>query len=203
LREGIDAPDLAAMLAPSGPPEMVTTDGEELLLCVARYRVDDLDTVWSTLSESLPGDADALHLGGGEGAPIRGTVTRARGLLELQAMSLERMRSLQEVVLGTVPDAVLVDESSRTPGDLLDDNPPSLASPIDLSPEDLAVIVRTHEDRWLGASIPALRGHTPREAAADPDLRADLLALLDDIEITQRGADFAMDTDRLRAELGL
>ncbi|CAI9417680.1 SEC-C domain-containing protein [Nocardioides sp. T2.26MG-1] len=205
LRDGIDAADLAVILAPSGPPEMVTTDAEELLFCTAHYRVDDLEAVWVALSETLSGDADVLHLGSGEGAPIRGTVTRVRDMLELQAMSLQRLRALQEILLAAAPDALLVDESSRAPGDLLADGPApdARSEPVHLSPEDLAGIVRTFEDRWLDAAIPALGGHTPREAAADARLRPDLVALLDDIEISQRGSDVAMDADRLRAELGL
>ncbi|WP_296607549.1 SEC-C domain-containing protein [Nocardioides sp.] len=204
LRSGADPRDLAALLAPSGPPELVTTDGEELLFCVARYRVDDLDAAWASLATVLSGDEDTLHLGGDDnGAPIRGTVTHDAGLLVLQTMSIERMRSLQEVLVAAAPDAVLVDESSRTMADVPDRGPGTAGAPIALSPADLAAIVRATEDRWIEDSIPALGGRTPRQTASDPALRGELLDLLNDIEITQRGADFAMDTDRVRRELGL
>ncbi len=75
----------------------------------------------------------------------------------------------------------------------------------DLSEADLADIRRQFEDRWLADTIPALGGVTPREAAASPEGRKDLAALLDDFEWENRRnpGPFAMDVDRLRKELGL
>ncbi len=57
---------------------------------------------------------------------------------------------------------------------------------------------RDQEQRWLDQPIPALGGHTPRDAAADDALRPDLLTLLAETE--GRGL---FDPDRLRAALGL
>jgi hypothetical protein len=66
--------------------------------------------------------------------------------------------------------------------------------------------VQQQELRWLDESIPALQGLTPREAAADPTRREDLVALLRDFELRGRsmpeGA-MSFDPDRLRRALGL
>ncbi|MEJ7630004.1 MAG: hypothetical protein WKF54_10475 [Nocardioidaceae bacterium] len=69
----------------------------------------------------------------------------------------------------------------------------------------LAAVMRQHEDTCPDIALPAFRGRTPREAAADPSTAADVAALLDDFEWTQRREPDApmMDIDRLRRELGL
>ena len=74
-----------------------------------------------------------------------------------------------------------------------------------LAPEDISALVRQHEDRWLSERIPALGGLTPREAAANPAAREELIALLDDFEWQERRTPnaFSMDADRIRSELGL
>lgn len=62
--------------------------------------------------------------------------------------------------------------------------------------------VRDYEQKWLDESIPALAGYTPRQAAADPTRRGDLIRLLDSFPV-ERGKPGVMDVDRLRAALGL
>ncbi len=54
-----------------------------------------------------------------------------------------------------------------------------------LDPDDpevaafLEEVIRTFETNWLDESIPALDGHTPRQAVDDPTRRAGLIKLLD------------------------
>jgi hypothetical protein len=72
--------------------------------------------------------------------------------------------------------------------DALDPDDPELAAFLD-------EFVRDYETKWLDEPIPALDGHTPRQAADDPTRRADLIKLLDTFP--------AGDADRLRAALGL
>ena len=62
--------------------------------------------------------------------------------------------------------------------------------------------IRDYETRWLDEPIPALDGHTPRQAADDPTRRADLINLLDTFPAGE-AARGGMDADRLRARLGL
>ena len=60
---------------------------------------------------------------------------------------------------------------------------------------------RASEAAWLDESIPALRGLTPRQAAADPTRRDDLVRLLEEFAgFTGPGM---MDVGRLRDALGV
>ena len=65
----------------------------------------------------------------------------------------------------------------------------------------VAKMIAGYEERWLDESIPALSGLTPREAAADPTRRDDLIRLLD--SFPAKGSLHEMDGGRLRAALGL
>jgi len=139
---------------------------------------------------------------------VRGTVRRAGDRLVVETMAVERLRKLQAVVLEIVPDARLVDESTRPGADTLGETGPDIpphGAGAELSAEDIAAIVRQQEDRWLSERIPALGGLTPRQAVADPAAREELIALLDDVEWQDRRTPnaFSMDADRIRSELGL
>ena len=79
--------------------------------------------------------------------------------------------------------------------DALDPDDPEMAAYLD-------EFVRDYETRWLDEPIPALDGHTPRQAADDPTRRADLIQLLDTFPAGE-AAHGGMDADRLRAALGL
>jgi hypothetical protein len=65
----------------------------------------------------------------------------------------------------------------------------------------MAAYIAEYERSWLDESIPALDGVTPREAAADPTRRRDLIALLDSFPST--GSPLEMDGRRLKVALGL
>ncbi|PRC52878.1 hypothetical protein C6A85_56680, partial [Mycobacterium sp. ITM-2017-0098] len=65
----------------------------------------------------------------------------------------------------------------------------------------LDAMILDYEAKWLDESIPALDGHTPRQAADAPTRRPDLIRLLDSFP-TDAGR-HAMNADRLRAALGL
>jgi tetratricopeptide (TPR) repeat protein len=78
----------------------------------------------------------------------------------------------------------------QQPGDETD---PEMAAALDQ-------FIRDYERRWLDDRIPALAGYTPRQAAADPTRRGDLIRLIDSFPVGLPGT---MNPDRLRAELGL
>ncbi len=61
--------------------------------------------------------------------------------------------------------------------------------------------IRDYERKWLDEPIPALAGHTPRQAAADPTRRGDLIRLLDSFPHHDRPG--TMNPDRLRAALDM
>jgi hypothetical protein len=212
LRSRARPETIAAFFAPaSSTPTLQTTEGEELVICTARYEVPDLDAAWLALSSKLPGDGEVLRhvvdVPGGQPV-VRGTVRRDHDRIVVETMAVERLRELQAMLLEIVPDARLVDESTRPAADVFaeagPDMPPQDAA-AELGPEDIAALVRQHEDRWLSERIPALGGLTPREAAASPAAREELIALLDDFEWQERRTPnaFSMDADRIRSELGL
>ena len=62
--------------------------------------------------------------------------------------------------------------------------------------------VQRYEQVWLDEAVPALDGLTPREAAADPTRRPDLIRLIDTFA-PDEGQPGLMSPARLRAALGL
>ena len=74
--------------------------------------------------------------------------------------------------------------------------------PEELREQVLEEVSRAYEERWVDMEIPALGGRTPREAAADPDLRPDLLTLLAEFE-PLGDLPGQMSTARIRTLLGL
>jgi hypothetical protein len=77
---------------------------------------------------------------------------------------------------------------------------PSPTSPRPLVPAALEEFIGQYEQAWLDESIPALSGATPRQVAADPSRREDLVRLLASFPA---GGSGQMDPDRLRAASGL
>ncbi|MDN5930661.1 MAG: hypothetical protein L0I24_06310, partial [Pseudonocardia sp.] len=73
-----------------------------------------------------------------------------------------------------------------------------------LDPEQLAEIQDGFERRWCDEHVPALDGRTPREAAADPTRRDELVRLIASFpEIDPATGAFGMRPWRLRELLGL
>lgn len=204
----IDAYDVTAALAPPGMPQLRTSEGEEVVLCSARYEVADVDAVWQRLVDGglVDDDDDLVEL---SDDILRGRLRRAGDAVTIETNSLERLRRLQARLLDAAPKARLISESSRPVEDLLDeagDSPLAAPPSPDLPPDVVAQICAQLEDRWLAEQVPALDGLTPREAVADPGVRPKLVSLLDDFEWEERRAgsgQVGMRTARLRAELGL
>ena len=68
----------------------------------------------------------------------------------------------------------------------------------------LAKAITDHFDRWVDTAVETLGGKSPRQAAEDPALRSELLALIRELE--QRAASdpqFPLDIAALREKLGL
>jgi hypothetical protein len=208
MRAGTEGAEIASFFAPKGDPEVRTPEGHELVDSTARYVLTEADRVWSELAGRYDDDGRGGLVVLSEHDSVRGQLRRDGDQLTLRAMSIERLRSLQDVVTELDPGAVLVDVSSVPFGPAWEGRQagaggPEQAAP-ELSAEDMAGIARTFEQRWLAQEIPALGGMTPQDAAAG-ERRADLIALLDDFEWTQREhpQPLQMDIDRLRRELGL
>lgn len=199
------------------PPRMTNSEGEPLLLCDATLAVGDADG----LSAALDRTYDRLDDDDGARVWIEQVLTggmqRVRAQLELRgdqlhahANSAARFGRVLAVIGELDPSATVVSQT-RTPAGSLEDvarlrtqNPPRETGTDPESPEITAVLeqlTRTHEQAWLDQPIPALSGRTPRECAADPTRRPDLIRLLDSFPDTD--APGMMSPARLRVALGL
>lgn len=213
-----DPRTIAAALAPAGPPELLTREGQPVVFCTARFVVPDLDAAWARLAATLDADdgepgtlTDTVAVDDDDDELIvRGWVRRTDDGLEVETNAEERFERLLALVRSAAPSAELV-EQSRTPAAqaLAEGRFRSPPGPVTAPPPELAQLLAEQgeklERRWLDESVPALGGRTPREAAADPAARAELEALLDDFAWQERegSGPAVMQAARLRAALGL
>ncbi|MDZ7577523.1 MAG: SEC-C domain-containing protein [Candidatus Nanopelagicales bacterium] len=204
------------------PPVLQNTEGEPLLLCEARLRVSDpvrmaaeFDRLYEATETARNGDEIVrtwIENVVTHGMPrVRATLSVSGNELRVDANSAARFDRVLSVVRGIDPDATVLEEHRNSPGALqeaMSRAPGGGTRPESPDANDpeiqafLAEFMRNHEIAWLDESIPALSGSTPREAAADPTRRDDLIRLLDSFP-SAGGNPGAMDPDRLRAELGL
>lgn len=186
------------------PPTLLSGSGEPLTACVA---VVDPKGDLAGLDDVLERDGgDWLDL---DGQTIRARVCREGALLRVESMTTTRFAQCLATIRSVLPDSVVLERSEEpvevpARGSALRGAiqvPDPAPQPSDEQVAVLAEFVRQYEDRWLDDSIPALGGATPREAAADPTRRDDLIRLLDTFPAAVTPG--MMDPDRLRRLLGL
>lgn len=215
-----DAQDIAAWIGRLfAPIQMANYEGEDVVLC--RAVLAPVMTSWEHLSEEL----DRVFRKSEDGQwtefiEIKGTsmvrtfLRRDGDTLVIQTNSVERFERVLKVLREEVGEFEILDEertelSSLSDLDAARTQTSSLTSGNDeVAPEVLDVVrklIREKEDAWLDESIPALRGLTPRQAAADPTRREDLIALLNEFDRHGEASFPAMtfDVARLRRQLGL
>lgn len=215
-----DAEDLIGyLLARLGPPALVTPEGDPLELCTATFTTTapvklarELDRLFTRDNHStwlVASDTD----GGG----IQADVVRALASLELtgrtltlQAMSRARAAHVIDLLDGVHATLTQTDFQVTDPADLGGgdgEQAGAQAAPAGDLNEDpeiqaaLADHIAQYETNWADSPIPALRGLTPRQAAADPTRREDLERLL--AEFPSTGSPLHMDAQRLRQLLDL
>jgi tetratricopeptide (TPR) repeat protein len=211
-----DPVDLVSFLTRRfAPPALRNTEGDPLVLCEVILRTGDPAALVAELDETYARDANAdtpqwsEHLTDG---PVRATLRLDGADLTVHTNSEARL----DRVLGTLrklgPTLTVVEESRQparntreaaavTPG-----AQSGAVEPLDpADPEVAAVLdrfVRDYERKWLDEPIPVLAGHTPRQAAADPTRRDDLIRLLGSFP-SHPDKPGLMNPDRLRAALDL
>jgi hypothetical protein len=202
--------------AASRPPRLANTDGEDLVFCEARYRLRDVDGARAALDERLDrdGDEDTWHQWYEATGQrwIRASATIDGDELVIGANSLARFDRIGSLLADVLADAEPVSEERTPAARALASHraqagagaaPPAAPEGRELR-RALEEFIRDQERRWLDQPVPALRGLTPREAAADPDRRDDLVLLLH--EMDRGNGDAAaggFSAARLRALLGL
>ncbi|MGC8510430.1 MAG: YecA family protein [Acidimicrobiales bacterium] len=187
-------------------PEIVNREGETMILGRALF---DVSTSPAALTRSL----DALFDARGDGhwaelidvdgdSVVRSFINLEGDTVEVLANSRERL-DRTVATIGAIDGVVLREtEASLTSND----------SPVDrnlpLTPPEMADVlaqfIAEREKAWLDESIPALGGLTPREAAADPTRREDLIVLLNEFDrraVIEPMATF--DVGRLRRALDI
>ena len=201
-------------------PTLQTMDDEALVFGKAHYAVSDPEAVRDRLSKmgELEPDEDGFVWLNREGNPKmgRGPVALGRVLIDgdgliLETMSRERNargRAMLEEQLGSLivhradsiedPEVAMKRHRDRCPSD--SDNVPE-----DVQREIIGKYLREHYERWLDDPLPALGGKSPRKAVRSKRGRAQVEALLKEIEngtLGQVGGD-AVDFAAMRRELGL
>lgn len=215
----LDAVTLVAQLSRRfAPPTLVNTEGDPLAICEATVHVGDPAGIEAALDDTydrVDGDESPRwfeHVTT-QGMPrVRATLILDGHTLRVEANSEKRMDRVLATLARLDPGMNVLDDSRRplrdareaaelakqlplTGEDALDPDYPELAAHLDQ-------FIRDYETKWLDEPIPALAGHTPRQAADDPTRRGDLIKLLDTFPAGE-AARGGMDADRLRAALGL
>ena len=198
------------------PPVLQNTEGEDLTYCEATLHTPDPAALIAALDGAYDRDDEQgkprwfEHVTTYAVQRIRATLTLDGDALMVETNSQTRMDRVLDTLQTLQPSLEVVLQTRRAFEDMQEalSRAPDGADTLEtLDPKDhpeiaaaLDQMTRQHEQAWLDEQIPALAGATPREAAADPTRRPDLIRLLDSLGPAGPGA---MDADRLRGELGL
>jgi hypothetical protein len=197
------------------PATLTNTEGDPLMICEATVRLGDaieaaLDETYDRVDgEEPPRWHEHVNT---HGMPrIRAVLVRDGDTLRVETNSAERMDRVLATLIRLDNTVRMLDDVRRPIRDAraaaelaaqlpagekaLDPDAPEVATMLD-------EFIREYEAKWLDEPIPALDGHTPRQAADDPTRRADLIKLLDSFPADD-GAPGRMSAERLRSALGL
>jgi hypothetical protein len=201
------------------PPQLRNTDGDPMLMGEIEARVPSAAAAATALDRTFerePGTDGGWNLFGDDsphanGRTIRATLRLTGDLLEIDANSERRLDEVLATVLKVIPRLAVTSDRRAHFDDLLESpgGPPTNMGSQDsgsgLDPEIeaqlIAQLIAQHEAAWVDESIPALSGLTPREAAADPTRREDLIRLL--ATFPPGDVPDQMSAHRLRSALGL
>ncbi|MBP2324573.1 tetratricopeptide (TPR) repeat protein [Kibdelosporangium banguiense] len=202
-----DPVDLVSFLSRRfAPPALHNTEGEPLMLCEIILRTDDPAALTAELDRTYKRDGDNpewLEVTGADDLePIRATLRLDEHELTVQTNSEARADRVLDTVRALDPTLTVVNETRQS---ALEFAARERSVPAPVTPEVAATLnqyIRAYEQKWLDEPIPALAGHTPRQAAADPTRRGDLIRLLNSFP-ADPGNPGVMNPDRLRNALGL
>lgn len=215
LDEGPDPVELVAFLSRRfAPPTLTNTEGDPLMICEAVVHVSDSARIESALDATYDRVEDAEppqwfeHVTTDGMERIRATVVLDGNTVRVETNSEERMDRVLATLEQLDPAMRVVDDAREPiddPREMAAQMPATAKGAVD--PDDphvaalLDAMILDYEAKWLDESIPALDGHTPRQAADDPTRRPDLIRLLDSFPAD--AGRHGMNADRLRAALGL
>ncbi len=195
------------------PPELQNTEGDPLVFCEATLRSPDPAALAAALDSTYDRDESAAlwreHVTTHGMDRIRATIEIVGDHVKVETNSEPRQDRVLDALRQLQPGIEVARQTRRPARDMqeaMSRAPAGAQTASSMEPDDPLVIAALeqfmleHEQAWLNDHIPALAGLTPREAAADPTRRPDLIRLLDTFP---PGGPGQMDPARLRAELGL
>lgn len=203
--------------------QLSNTDGEELLLSKATYRVTDEVAVTSALQlcpeltdDSPEDESDMRSVWLNEEKTVLGNIRIGSGELTLETNSRERLERGKRLISDLAGAGLRhVHDEFTTQKDLkhgMKDgprDPPAVASEIPKEVRDkfLRKAAEKHYAGWPDTKLPALRGKTPRQAVKTAHGRKEVIELLKLIENGEErkrnDGEPWYDVARLRTELGL
>ena len=208
---------MAALSRRFAPATLTNTEGEPLVICEATVRFGDPDGVESAMDEiyeRVDGEEPARwheHVNTHGMPHIRAVLVRDGDTLRVETNSAERMDRVLATLVRLDPTMRVLDDGRRPIRDAREAAELAAQLPADenaldpAAPEVAAILdefIREYEAKWLDEPIPALDGHTPRQAADDPTRRGDLIKLLDSFP-AGKDTPGRMSPERLRSALGL
>ncbi|MGC8516193.1 MAG: hypothetical protein ACP5OC_08705, partial [Thermoplasmata archaeon] len=188
-------------------PPIVSPEGDPVIFHSSTYRVDDMSYVMKKLSQDSRFDYDPESgnafiwkgpLDDGKTDPVKtdlgnrvfGTVLLMDNSITVECFTQNRWRlcvNLLKAILGDKMGPEIM-KSETGIADAIKDRPhTSDKQEQKKSPEIMKIeqdLINAYYMKWMDEKIPALGGKTPREAARDPDLKQELISLLNDIERT-------------------
>ncbi len=208
---------VAALSRRFAPVTLTNTEGEPLVLCEVTVRPGDPDGLAAALDDTyvrVVGEepprwheyVDTHGIG-----HVRAVLARDADTLRIETNSAERTDRVVATLIRLDPTLRVLDDTrrpirdTREAAELAAQSPPDEKALDPENPEVAAMLdefIREYEDNWLDEPIPALDGHTPRQAADDPTRRGDLIKLLDSFP-DDEGTPGRMSASRLRTALGL
>jgi Antitoxin Xre/MbcA/ParS C-terminal toxin-binding domain len=192
----------------SGGPQLVTPEGDPLLLARAGYLHSAADEIRRILSQAgdfglddnvqpapdgsvqfpwFETDNNAAPLAEPLSRRILATLTLTATTLTLDTVSRRRRRACRRRLEQLLGDRIHLVSMETTPMEQAVRERPRRPEPepLILSPEAIAEIEERMLRQWLDESIPALGGLTPRQAAETAEGRKRLMDLLETIAADQ------------------
>lgn len=164
------------------PPLLHTREGEPIVTCTAVLELPDPASAAMILDRHYRRDGDEwveLFAMGEHDDILRATLTLDGSRLQIDTHSEPRLHRVLALLGEEMPGARLVsdDRTPLDPGEL-PAAPSAFHGTAHVGPEALREIQDLLEQRWIGESVPALGGLTPRQAADDPTRRDQLRRLI-------------------------
>jgi hypothetical protein len=195
------------------PPTLVTPDGEPLADCRAELRVPDPQAARTALDQRYEVDGDGwvsmlapADDPDGLERSVRAWLRLDDDTLTVRTMSGPRLDAVLTELRAALPDAQLLSEQrdALRPTAVPAPTSTQAAAPVQVPVPAILELLDRQERRWCDEQVAALGGRTPREAAADPTRRDELIRLIGSFpEIDPASGAFGLRPTRLRQLLGL